>query len=202
MRESFTGKGVLGMTSFNFSCLFYDMYLRLPFSVFQMDVLKTLNVAPTQLHRNSWGYVQAFAVMCQALAIKPTTALFLYFFKTWTIAKRGWVSLCSKPGNAILELYTQSFKGFKNQLFRVTITESGCPFFFNEDNSLKFPLYWAQDPLKLTSWLKDKMTDDELETLIVLTLLPRPFSSRKIINCLEPNDVNLRVFSMLFYRSL
>ncbi|BAT76398.1 hypothetical protein VIGAN_01439200 [Vigna angularis var. angularis] len=37
------------------------MYVRLPLSVFQMDVLKTLNVAPTQLHPNSWGYIQAFA---------------------------------------------------------------------------------------------------------------------------------------------
>ncbi|BAU01190.1 hypothetical protein VIGAN_11037100 [Vigna angularis var. angularis] len=86
-----------------------------------MDVLKTLNVAPTQLHPNSWGYIQAFAVMCQALAINPTVALFFYFFRTWPIGKRGWVSLITEPGDTILELYAQSFRGFKKQFFRVSI---------------------------------------------------------------------------------
>ncbi|WVY92617.1 hypothetical protein V8G54_031705 [Vigna mungo] len=46
-----------------YSCLFFDMHLRLPFIEFQIDVLRTLNVAPSQLHPNSWGYIQAFVVM-------------------------------------------------------------------------------------------------------------------------------------------
>lgn len=49
-----------------YSYLFYDMYL----------------------HPNSWGYIQVFAIMCQALAIRPTVALFLYIFRTRPIAKR------------------------------------------------------------------------------------------------------------------
>ncbi|KOM49686.1 hypothetical protein LR48_Vigan08g051300 [Vigna angularis] len=75
-----------------------------------IDVLKTLNVAPTQLHPNSWGYIQAFAAMCQALAIKPTSSLFLHFFRARPVARRGWISLISQPGNATLELYSQSFR--------------------------------------------------------------------------------------------
>ncbi|KAG2383986.1 uncharacterized protein HKW66_Vig0152510 [Vigna angularis] len=180
-----------------YSYLFYDMYLRFPLNVFQMDVLKTLNVAPTQLHPNSWGYIQAFAVMCQALAINPTVALFFYFFRTRPIEKRGWVSLITEPGDAILELYAQSFRGFKNQFFRVSITESGRSFFFNEDSSSKFPLYWTQNPRKLTSWPKEDMTDIELEALSVIAALPRPFSSRKIINCLEHDDMNSRVLAVM-----
>lgn len=42
------------------------------------------------------------------------------------------------------------------------------------------------------------MTDIELRDLDVLVELLRPFSSRRIINCLEYEDVNLRVFSMFF----
>lgn len=38
------------------------------------------------------------------------------------------------------------------------------------------------------------MTDVELEALSVIAALPRPFSSRKTINCLEHDNVNSRVF--------
>lgn len=139
------------------------------------------------------------SVMCQALAIRPTTILFLYFFRTRPIPKRVWVSLSSESWNAILGLYAQSFKGFKNQFFRVAITKLGHPFFFNEDDNPRFPLYWTQVPLKVASWSKDKMIDAKLEVLSVLVALPRPFSSRKVINCLEHDDVNSRVFGMFFY---
>ncbi|KOM49471.1 hypothetical protein LR48_Vigan08g029800 [Vigna angularis] len=120
---------------------FYDLYLRFPFTTFQMDVLRTLNVAPSQLHPNSWGYVQAFAVLCRALAIRPT--------------------------------------------------------FFDGEGNPKFPLYWTQDPLRFTSWSEDKMTTEELEALSVLTSLPRPFSSRQLINCLEFDDAEARVFEIM-----
>ncbi|KOM56871.1 hypothetical protein LR48_Vigan10g276300 [Vigna angularis] len=137
-----------------------------------MDVLKTLNVSPTQLHPNSWGYIQAFAAMCQALAIKLTPSLFLYFFRARPVAKRGWVSLISEPGNAILELYSQSFRGFKDKFFRVTIAEL------------------------------DKMIIEELDALNVLTVLPRPFSSRRIMNCLEHDDFGSRVFDIMGRKGL
>ncbi|KOM40204.1 hypothetical protein LR48_Vigan04g040200 [Vigna angularis] len=167
-----------------------------------MDVLKILNVVPTHLHPNSWGYIQAFAVMCQALAIRPTLALFLHFFRARPVAKRGWVSLIFEPGNAILELYSQSFRGFKDKFFRVTIAELGRPFFFNEDNNPRFPLYWTQDPLKFTSWSEDKMTIKELDALNVLTALSRSVSSRRIINCLEHDDAGSKVFDTMGRKGL
>ncbi|KOM25241.1 hypothetical protein LR48_Vigan62s001800 [Vigna angularis] len=129
--------------------------------------------------------MEAFAVVCQVLAIRPTAPLFLHFYRCCPVAKRGWVSLISEPGNALLELYSQS------------IIESGRAFFFYEDRIPKFPLYWTQNPLKFTSWPEDKMTIGELEALSVLTALPRPFSSRRVINCLEHVDYNSRVFEIM-----
>ncbi|KOM55452.1 hypothetical protein LR48_Vigan10g134400 [Vigna angularis] len=43
----------------------------------------------------------------------------------------------------------------------------------------------------------DKMTIEELEALNVLTSLPRPFSSRELINCLEFDDADARVFEIM-----
>ncbi|KOM49703.1 hypothetical protein LR48_Vigan08g053000 [Vigna angularis] len=168
-----------------YASLFYDLYLRVPFTTFQMDVLRTLNVAPSQLHPNGWRYMQAFAVLCRALAIRPTVALFLYFFRCRPVAKRGWVSLIFEPGNALLELYLQSYRGFKNKFFKVSILDSRRRHFFDGEGNPKFPLYWTKEPLRFTSWAEDKMTTEELEALNVLTALPRPFSSRRLINCLE-----------------
>lgn len=89
------------------------MHLRLLFSVFQMEVLRILNVAPTELHPNSWGYIQVFVVICQELAIRPTAALFLHFFRTRLMAKRAWLSLSTELGNAILRLYAHPLKASK-----------------------------------------------------------------------------------------
>jgi len=36
---------------------FTDVHVRLPLDEFTMRVLRILNVAPTQLHPNSWGYL-------------------------------------------------------------------------------------------------------------------------------------------------
>ncbi|KOM47052.1 hypothetical protein LR48_Vigan07g075600 [Vigna angularis] len=176
---------------------FYDLYLRMPFTTFQMDVLRTLNVVSSQLHPNGWGYMQAFVVLCRALVIRLTVALFLYFFRCRPTAKRGWVSLISEPGNALQELYLQSYRGFKNKFFKVSILDSGRRHFFYGEGNPKFPLYWTKEPLKFTSWAEDKMTIEELEALNVLTALPRPFSSRRLVNCLEHDDADSRVFEIM-----
>ena len=38
-----------------YACMFMKLHVRLPFDEFTMGVLRRLNVAPTQLHLNSWG---------------------------------------------------------------------------------------------------------------------------------------------------
>ncbi|QCE14461.1 hypothetical protein DEO72_LG11g1461 [Vigna unguiculata] len=41
-------------------CHFLHLYARLSFNDFTIGVLRLLNVGPTQLHLNSWAYLQAF----------------------------------------------------------------------------------------------------------------------------------------------
>ncbi|WVZ06133.1 hypothetical protein V8G54_019479 [Vigna mungo] len=60
--------------------LFRDLGVRLPFFDFQMGILHMLDVEPTQLHPDGWAFMQAFSIVCTALALTPTHASFLYFF--------------------------------------------------------------------------------------------------------------------------
>ena len=50
-----------------YMCHFSQLHVRLSLDDFTMGVLHLLNVAPTQLHPNSWPYLQAFCVVCRSL---------------------------------------------------------------------------------------------------------------------------------------
>ncbi|KOM37614.1 hypothetical protein LR48_Vigan03g099600 [Vigna angularis] len=76
-----------------YATMFKDLKVLLPFSDFQMGVMRTLNVAPTQLHPNGWAFIQAFSAICSGLALKPTPATFLYFFHVQPHQSKPWVSL-------------------------------------------------------------------------------------------------------------
>ncbi|CAI8614514.1 unnamed protein product [Vicia faba] len=56
-----------------------DMFIRIPFIDFEVDVLKTVNVAPSQLRPNSWGFIKAFEMICEVLDVTPTIGLFFFF---------------------------------------------------------------------------------------------------------------------------
>ena len=47
-----------------YMCHFSELHVRLPLDDFAMGILRALNVAPTQLHPNSWAYLQAFRILC------------------------------------------------------------------------------------------------------------------------------------------
>ena len=61
---------------FMYSCLFADLHVSLPFDAFTAGVLRELNVAPTQLHPNSWASMQAFHIVCRTFGLRPPSRLF------------------------------------------------------------------------------------------------------------------------------
>jgi len=48
-----------------YACMFMKLHVRLSFDEFTIGVLRMLNVAPTQLHLNNWGSLQAFSLICK-----------------------------------------------------------------------------------------------------------------------------------------
>jgi len=73
-------EGVAEEFFYMYMCHFSQLHIQLPFDEFTMGVLQLLNVAPTQLHPNSWAYLQAFWLLCMALYLEPSPRAFLYFF--------------------------------------------------------------------------------------------------------------------------
>lgn len=72
---------------FSYVFPFNEMFILPPFEEFHMEVLRELNVAPSQLHLNGWACMQAFVVLCSTLGFMSTLVIFLHYFRTRSPAK-------------------------------------------------------------------------------------------------------------------
>jgi len=123
-----------------------------------MGVLCLLNIAPTQLHPNTWGYLQAFRLLCLSLYLRLSLKCFLYFYDTRPNNRITWLSLVSRPGISILNAFSPSFKHFKDGFFKIVVKQSGCSLFYNEDGSTKFPFNWTNNPQRYKGTRKEELS--------------------------------------------
>src|SRR4030066_1823515 len=84
-------------TLFPYTTLFRSG-VRLPLTPFEMDVLKFLNVAPSQIRPNNWAFVRAFEICCKALTLEPSVGVFLHFYGTKDVNKGRRISFCVNRG--------------------------------------------------------------------------------------------------------
>jgi len=133
-----------------------------------MGVLQLLNVAPTQLHPNSWAYLQAFWLLCMALYLQPSPRAFLYFFYTRPRSPKTWLSLISQPGFNRLDAFTQSFKHFKDRFFKVVIKQDGRSHFYTADCNTKFPFFWTGNPWRYKVISREDLSVAEKEVVDTL----------------------------------
>ncbi|KOM57202.1 hypothetical protein LR48_Vigan11g023400 [Vigna angularis] len=180
-----------------YATMFKDLKVLLPFSDFQMGVLRTLNLAPTQLHLNGWAFMQAFSAICSGLALYPTPVAFLYFFHVQPHPSKPWVSFRTVENKHLLTLYNSSYKDFKNHFFKVVPTEIGHQSFCFPTGEAKFPFYWTPDPRKVLSWPKPQMAPEDLDLINQLCQLPPKSSCRALIGFLGNTNLSSNVFSKL-----
>jgi len=132
-----------------YPCIFTDSNIRLPFDDFTMGVLRTLNVAPTQLHPNFWASLQAFRLLAEMFHLRPSPHVFLSYYSTRPSYPVKWVSLVSQSQNVLFTHFSSSYKYFKDSFFKIVITVA------------KFPLYWTRDPVYYLSWPRSPVTEDD-----------------------------------------
>jgi len=95
---------------FMYYTIFKRVKLRLPLTGFERTLLTEVNVAPAQLHPNSWAFVRAFNILCNHLSHTPSVDVFLYFFEAKNPDKRLWLSFNGVAGRVLLTLFQQSYK--------------------------------------------------------------------------------------------
>ena len=130
-----------GPFCFIYSTIFRRLGIRLPLTLFERTLLTEVNVAPAQLHPNSWVFVRVFAILCYSLGLTPFVGTFIYFFEVKDHGKKLWVSFNSVAGRVLLTLFQQSYKGLKKNFFKVRSNR--------RDPALLdgFPLYWTEKPI-------------------------------------------------------
>ncbi|MCI37195.1 hypothetical protein A2U01_0058419, partial [Trifolium medium] len=73
-------QGSTPATFYMYSSLFTRLGVLLPFTSFECRVLRYANVAPSQLHPNSWLFVRAFEILCSAVDVEPSVPVFFSFY--------------------------------------------------------------------------------------------------------------------------
>ncbi|QCD79228.1 hypothetical protein DEO72_LG1g2867 [Vigna unguiculata] len=110
-----------------------------------MGVLRLQNVAPTQLHPNSWAYLQAFRILSRSLYMQPSPQAFLYFHDTRPRQPTTWLSL----------------DGF----FKAVVKEAVRSYFHNDDGSTKFSLSWTDNPWRYKDMKIEKLSVADKEVV-------------------------------------
>ncbi|RDX75692.1 hypothetical protein CR513_44394, partial [Mucuna pruriens] len=139
---------------------FKNLGMVLPFDYFIAYVLRTLEVAPSQLHPNGWAAMQASKVICRALALIPSVPIFLNHYTTQVGQNISWVSLSPLLKESLFNAYTASYKVLKN-LF-VKIRALGRASFALDSKPL--PLYWRL-PYKFKGLSKGKLSLEDRANL-------------------------------------
>ncbi|RDX78358.1 hypothetical protein CR513_41375, partial [Mucuna pruriens] len=120
--------------------------IKLPFTHFERSVLQALNVAPTQLHPNSWAFVRAVELLCEDLGKALTLGVFFWFFAPRKTDRVGWTSLSNRPKRKLLRPFLESYKAFKDRFFRVSPSDPNSRLFTDCDGRQYFPLQWTLQP--------------------------------------------------------
>ncbi|KOM41235.1 hypothetical protein LR48_Vigan04g143300 [Vigna angularis] len=181
---------------FMYANFFDQLCIRVPFTRFQMVVLREMNVAPAQLHPNSWAVFQVFLAMCLAIGITPTIPILFHYFDVRPLSKGVWVSLTSVKDRTLFRPFFDSYKNFKNQFFKVIIDEAGRHEFHDVEGNPLFPFYWTRNPRKIKAYPVDTMNLVDLEAICTINALPRRLSTRNLVECLRHEDCERKAFGM------
>ncbi|KOM32903.1 hypothetical protein LR48_Vigan01g245900 [Vigna angularis] len=177
--------------------VFVQLFVRVPFTEFQMVVLREANVAPAQLHPNSWAAIQAFLTMCLAVGVTLTIPVFFHYFEVRPPPQGGWVSLTSVRDRTLFCPYSDSFKNFKHHYFKVIIDAAGRHEFHDSAGNPLFPFYWTRVPQKIKAFPMGVLGPADLEAVRTINALSCRISARHLVECLRHEDCERKAFDLM-----
>jgi len=159
-----------------YTCLFSDFQVPLPFDTFTVGVLQEFNIAPSQLHPNTWTSMQDFRVVCPTFGMRHAASCFLHFYTSHSSDPVCWHLLVSRAGSILFKAFTASYKNFKEKFFKVFVEPAGMLHFFDAVSQPKFPLFWTRKPTKIKNWPRlVNPSAGEREIFALFDSLPRKF---------------------------
>ena len=90
---------------FVYATMFKKVKLCFPFTRFERELLTELDIAPAQLHPNTWAFVRAYQIICAHLGHPASVDVFLYLFEANNPGDRLWVSLNGVAERFILSIF-------------------------------------------------------------------------------------------------
>ncbi|GAU35507.1 hypothetical protein TSUD_155380 [Trifolium subterraneum] len=137
----------------------------LPFTTFEGQMLKTMNIAPNQLHPNSWAFIKAFEVVCRDLEIVPTIGIFFCFFQVKHLSPHSLISLSSQANRGCFSLYASNFKHYRDTFARFRCGEGFSDLLFVEFDEPLFPFYWSSSPRLIRGTKVETLNEYEREAV-------------------------------------
>jgi len=135
------------LDSYNFiyvyEFLFKEYDIVFPLSDFEAGMLTVMNIAPSQLHPNSWDFLKCFELLCEHLGFEPSINVFTYFYQMRFGKLVSWVSLSATHGGFLFTLYSSTYKYFKTRFFKLHYHPEDIErhLLFHSDFTPRFPLY-------------------------------------------------------------
>ncbi|XP_029125024.1 uncharacterized protein LOC109788159 [Cajanus cajan] len=167
-----------------YQCLFRDLGVVIPFTPFEFEFLKKINVAPSQLHPNSWGFVLIFQILCSVMGIKLSLGVFMHFYQIKLGEPPfGWVSLSGSSNVGLFQIFLQSYKKFKEEFFKVQSAhkDATSDTIFHLNGEPKFPLSWKSQPIRFYGSKGLVLSAAEKKDIEKLEVLARPLESKAIL---------------------
>lgn len=165
-----------------YAAVLEEFGVRIPFTLFEMDVLRLLNVAPTQIRPNSWAFIRGFEILCDALDMVPTAGVFFHFYGTKGVDKGSWVPISAHPGKQLFPPFASNFKkDWKKSFLRVQAAKDSSVSVASVAGEVRFPLGWTANPLAVSGYHYQKMTPYEQGVVGFLDRMGRT-DIRKLLN--------------------
>lgn len=115
--------------------------VKIPFTHFEMDVPKFINVAPSQIRPNSWAFIRGYEILCKSFDLEPSIGPFFPFYGTKDVNKGTWISLSAHARERLFPQYASNYKKeWRDTFARVQGAPKCSTSFVLVDGKPKFPL--------------------------------------------------------------
>jgi len=155
-----------------------------------MDILRYLNVAPTQISPNSWAFIRGFEILCKSLDMTPSAGAFFHFYGTKGVDKGSRVSISAQAGKSLFPSYASNFKkNWQVSFMKVCASKDSRISVASVDGELRFPVSWTSSPQSVCSYDCNKMTPyerdvvgflDRMKLIDIRTLLNKETNSEDL----------------------